>query len=764
MTHDRAAPGLRPPAAAGVRGRRTGALGALLAVLLVATGALPATPATAQSTTQAAADRPLAVLVSELAPRAPLDPAERFTVSGTVVNGGAEAVSGLQLSVVVGRVVRSRGELARADELRRVSGATRAVPTPAATDLAPGASTTFTLDVPVGDLRLLRLGVYPVAVQARGRAGDARSRTLLGQAVTFVPWFPDGPPQRTRIAWLWPLVDRPRITPDNLLVDDGLDAELATGPGPSGRLGRLLGAARSARSVPVTYAVDPDLLVTVDGMTRPYGVRTGPDERVERPPSAAAAAWLAELRAAVREPATGLLALPYADPDVVALTRPGSELAGDVDQLGRLGARVAAELTGQTPMEQVVWPPAGRLSPAALDAALGEATAVVLDEIALAPRSASSGRTGSTAVSLSSPVSGALTGLVVEQGLSRLVTAGPEDPGWQGPRLAEQRFLAETAMIAAERPGESRTLLVAPDRRGDVVPEVATGALLDSTRLPWLCPVGLTDVAAGRATCPATPAAPLPSADPPGPGGEIAPPVPPAAPASPAPPSPLEDRGPLEPAEPTDVALSDDYLERVAEVDALAEQFTDDVLVPTTPAATATRARLLRARGRTESSAWRDAPRGGRVLLDLLADEVRRLRGLVTLSTSGRVALSSSTGTITVNVSNALDQPVTVGVGLNDPIEARLTSTSTGTREVPASLAVQVPIEVATRTSGQFVVRATLLDRTGRPFGEPAELVVRSTGYSRAALAVTGLGAAVLLVAAGVRIARRALRRTPGTA
>jgi hypothetical protein len=125
------------------------------------------------------------------------------------------------------------------------------------------------------------------------------------------------------------------------------------------------------------------------------------------------------------------------------------------------------------------------------------------------------------------------------------------------------------------------------------------------------------------------------------------------------------------------------------------------------------------------------------------------------------VALSGSTGTINVNVSNLLAQPVTVGVGLNDPIEARLTSTSPGTREVPASQVVQVPIEVTTRTSGQFVVRATLLDRAGRPFGEPAELVVRSTGYSRAALAVTGVGAAGLLVAVGARLARRALRRGP---
>ena len=730
-----------------------------LAVLLLVTAGLPVTGAGAQT----AAPSPLAVLVTELSPRAPMGPADRFRLSGTVVNGGPEAVTGLQLRVVVGRVVRSRGELARADALRRVTGTPRAVPVPLATDLSPGASTTFSLDIPLANLGLSRLGVYPLAVQARGRLDDARSRTLLGQAVTFVPWFPDGPPQRTRLAWLWPLVDRPRATPgpDSLLVDDGLEDELATSAQGSGRLGRLLAATRSAPQVPVTYAVDPDLLATVDGMTRPYGVRTGRGQRVERPASTAAASWLASLRDAVRDRRNGLLALPYADPDVVALTRPGGELAGDVEQLRRLGARVAQELTGRAPAEDVVWPPAGRLSPAALDASLGEATAVVLDEVALAPVSAGSGRTGSTAVSLASPISGALTGLVVEQGLSRLVNAGPQDPGWQGPRLAEQRFLAETAMIAAERPGESRTLLVAPERRGDVVAEVATGALLDSGRLPWLCPVPLSDVAAGRATCPPAPPPPPPTADPPGPGGPTVPPPPPPAPPPPAPPSPLEDRGPLQPAEPTDPGLSEAHLERVAEVDADAGQFTDNVLLPTTPAANDIRATLLRARGRTESSAWRDAPSSGRLLLDLFADEVRRLRSQVTLSTSGRVALSSSTGIITVNVSNALDQPVTVGVGLNDPIEARLTSTSTSTREVPASLAVQVPIEVATRTSGQFVVRATLLDRTGRPFGEPAELVVRSTGYSRAALAVTGLGAAVLLVAVGVRIARRALRRTP---
>ena len=69
-------------------------------------------------------------------------------------------------------------------------------------------------------------------------------------------------------------------------------------------------------------------------------------------------------------------------------------------------------------------------------------------------------------------------------------------------------------------------------------------------------------------------------------------------------------------------------------------------------------------------------------------------------------------------------------------------------------------VRVEARVSGQFVVRATLLDRSGEPFGEPVELVARSTRYGRLALAVTGVAAGVLLVAVGVRLARRAMRAT----
>jgi hypothetical protein len=387
------------------------------------------------------------------------------------------------------------------------------------------------------------------------------------------------------------------------------------------------------------------------------------------------------------------------------------------------------------PLDGVAWPPSGRLTSAALDASLGGgATAVVLDEQALPPLPFDLSRTPGTRTGLTSASAGPVTGLVIDRGLSRLLGASPEDPDWQGERLAEQRWLAETAILAAERPGESRTFLVAPQRRGAVVPRVAAEALRDAGRLPWLCPVALADVAAGSERCPrSTPD----QGEPPG----------------------TEERGDLLPAEPEGEELPQPYLEDVAEARARGAQLTDEVLVPGSDAAAEVKARLLRARARAESSAWRGDPAGRRTMHAMLRDEVQAYRDQVRLTTSGSQLLTSDTGVIDVSITNALDQPVTVGVQLNDPIEARLTSTDTDLRTIGPSEVVPVRLRVEARTSGQFVVQATLLDRAGQPFGEPAELIVRSTLFGRLALTITGVGVGVLLVAAGVRIARRALRR-----
>lgn len=735
---------------------------ALIALALLAVAAVPA-GAAPSPTPEGAPSTPVQVVVTGLLPRAPATSSQVVEVTGQLVNRGNQPVSELRVQLAVADVVRTRSALTAAAQ-QPPRGRPRG-PETAATPagLGPGAAATFSLRTTVGALQLGRLGVYPVQVLVRGRSADAGRTAELGAASTFVPWFPDGAPAPSRLAFLWPLVGTPARAPDGAVLGDAVSTALRpAAPGqPEGRLAALLAAARGAAPgacdgtpagvpgdpacrrdpVPVTYAVDPALLETAQTLAGPHPVVADGGQRLSVPGDPDAARWLADLRDAVAPragPSTAaLLALPYADPDLVALTRSRSGLADDLDQLRLLGRRTAAQLTGATPLDAVAWPPAGRQTSAALDASVGGgATAVVLDQDGLVPRAPDVARTPGTRTQLSTASAGRVTGLILDPELSRLIAAGPGDPDWQGARLAEQRWLVETAMIAAERPAESRTFLVAPARRGTVFPGVAAEALRDAGRLPWLCPVPLAAVAAGTERCP--PSLPDPR---------------------PAPADPSADLAPPDPAQPR-AELPASYLAPLVTVRAQATQLTDEVLVPGSDAAAALKARFLRSRAQAVSSAWRDDLAGGRRIAGLYADDVADARGRIRIRTGGRQLLTSDTGVLDVSISNSLDQPVTVGVQLNDPIEARLTSTDTGVRTIGPSEVVPVRVRVQTRTSGQFVVRATLLDRSGQRFGEPAELVVRSTGYGRLAVAITGVGAAVLLVTAGVRILRRALGRT----
>lgn len=705
-------------------------------------------------------ESPVRVEVTTLLPRAPSRGDQPFQIAGRLRNCGAEALEGLEVRLSTGRVIRSRGELQRAED-EPALGRRRLTQAAAVEELAPGEATTFDLRLLVRDLELTGgLGVYPLSVQARARYGGERSRTPLGLASTFVPWFPDGPPAPTRIAWLWPLVDQPRRAPAEVMLDDELAALVSPGDEdtPRGRLQELLLAAREGAKggcdatatppegtprdstdgcrgepVPMTYGVDPALVYSVEAMVREYTVLEN-GKRVDHDASPAAEQWLVGLRAAARE--SDVLALPFGDPDVVAMTRVGRGLRDEAEQLRKLGQAEARNLlyepgSDRAPLTSVAWPPPGPLTSAALDVLVGDqATAVVLDAEALAEASTSRNRTPSARSELPSPLA-EVTGLVAEPVLSSLVA--PDPTGWQGPRLAEQRFIAETAMIAAELPSQSRTLLIAPPRDADVAQAgLAAAMIADTGRLPWLCPVALADVAAARERCATLP-------DDQGP-------------------APAEERTAGEALDDRTGELSPVFLERLAAVRLAADQFTEAVLVDGTDEATATRARLLRASGRAASTAWRDAPADGRRMLDLLEDDVRNLRNQIRL-VSKPVLLTGESGTLQLLVQNELDQPVNVGVRLDETSAARLSSSATGVQVIPARNATQIPIRVEPRTSGRFVVLATLVDEDGNAFGDPVRLDVRSTQYGRVALAVTGVAAAVLLIAAGFRITRRALRR-----
>jgi hypothetical protein len=325
-----------------------------------------------------------------------------------------------------------------------------------------------------------------------------------------------------------------------------------------------------------------------------------------------------------------------------------------------------------------------------------------------------------------------VTGLVADAGLSALLEAAPG----QSARLAQQRWLVETALIAAEKPNDGRTLLVVPPRRGSLDPAVVGGALLDTGRLPWMCAVSLAQVVDRTEACPG---AEQPSHDTDQRGRLV----------------PSSDDGELpEALRP----LSTDVVTAAAELHDRSAQFTGAVLAGGNDQAAASRRRLQRALLRAVSSAWREEPAGATRFAVLLRDDLDSLFGRIVLRT-GKVLLTSESSKLQVAVINELDQPVRVQVQLTAPSSARLSTPGPVLVEIAARTTAPVVFDATTLTSGRFVVRAELLDQDGVPFGPAQEMRVRSTRYGSIALAVTGIAAAVLLVAAGVRITRRALGR-----
>ncbi|MCW2613294.1 MAG: putative rane protein, partial [Frankiales bacterium] len=574
----------------------------MLAPLAAGSLVLGAAPAGAQALPdvpgceRASEEAPLLVEVTTLAPRAPQRADQPFQVSGRLVNCGREPLRGVEVRLGVGERLDTRARVARADEEPVVGR--RVLVRDDDLALPSGASRPFDLRLLTGELGLgRRNGVFPLTVQGRARVGEESQRGQVGLAHTFVPWFPDTPIAPTRVAWVLPLVDAPHRGPGEVMLDDELDARLEDDVDDRGRLQRaLLSGTEGARGacdptaappegtprdpsagcrgepVPMTYALDPDLLYSVEAMARPGGYRVLEDgEPVDRDPSQNAEQWLVALRAAATS-GSDVLALPYGDPDVVALTRTSSPVPDDVQTLRRLGGAETRRLLGAEPLTSVAWLPPGPVGGSVDALAGGEVRTLVVDAAALPAPSVEAPFTPSARTTLAS-TAGAIDALVVDDGLTRLLEPDPSSATWQGARLAEQRWIAEAAALTAERPSVSRTIVVAPPRDADLLASLTIGAITDTGRLPFLCPVSLRSAAAGTERC--------------APGGVF------------------DDQDPAEaaprgaPLPPTDGdrELDPEVVRALGEVRAASDQFTDQVLLAGSEQAKAAKARLLRARG-----------------------------------------------------------------------------------------------------------------------------------------------------------------------
>ena len=205
-------------------------------------------------------------------------------------------------------------------------------------------------------------GVYQLGVSLSGQTRTQPYEQVLGIERTFLPWQPEATEKKTQLTYLWPLISSTHLTAETgsdeqqtpVFEDDDLAKELA----PGGRLEQMVSL---GKDLPVTWVIDPDLLATVDAMTKNYRVKNGDHHRRGQEPGRRQA--VAELLEAAVQ-GRKVVALPFADPDLASLAHRGKNVSGSLSHLQP--ATEVAETTVETilhvkPSTDFAWPVDGAI-------------------------------------------------------------------------------------------------------------------------------------------------------------------------------------------------------------------------------------------------------------------------------------------------------------------------------------------------------------------------------------------------------------------
>ncbi|HEX6755938.1 MAG TPA: DUF6049 family protein, partial [Mycobacteriales bacterium] len=300
--------------------------------------------------------------------------------------------------------------------------------------------------------------------------------------------------------------------------------------------------------------------------------------------------------------------------------------------------------------------------------------------------------------------------------LQRLVAAGADrrNPYAGGARLAEQRLLAELAMITAERPSDVRTLVIAPPRRWDPSPAYAAAVLRDLATLRWLDSTTALEAAQSTRTV---------------------------------------DRGSL--VYPPGAQRREISSAQVSQIGAVSQLVSDFRTALSNPDANAELSPYGDGLRRAGSSAWRGNQQAGRVYAARLRRQIGALRGKVTMTSpsSGVYTLTSSDSPLLITVQNDLDVPVKVRVRMDMPPGFEIKDV--GDVEIQPGQKRSLRLTASVQRTGTFTVRGQLTTPGRGPLGQEITLSVRSTAYGGLALGVTGLAFAFLVGAVVVRLIRR---------
>ncbi|HZF89796.1 DUF6049 family protein [Streptomyces sp.] len=700
--------------------QRTGALlaGAPLLAGLLQLPAAPAADAAGQTSGKAASgSRTVAVALDSLSPAVPTD-GDTLTVSGTVTNNGKETITDAQVDLSVGPELTTRSDVdTAAKKTGYVPGADGTEVggdyTQEFAKLTPGVSEHFSISVPVDELDLGDNGVYQFGVSLTGETAARPWGQVMGFQRTFLPWQPDEAEPKTKTTFLWPLISTTRVTAETgsneqqtpVFLDDDLAEEIA----PGGRLAQMLAL---GKDLDVTWVIDPDLLASVDAMTRGYEVQDGDDTRPGRR-QAVAKQWLAELQKAVAD--KEVVALPFADPDLASLAHNGTDVTGSLSQYKAatdVAATTVESILHVKPSTDFAWPVDGAVDPSIVKVATSAGADRViarsdsLRETSGLPYTPSAAR----------PIGGGTTAVVAD---ARLSTAfeGDLTKASTG-TLAVQRFLAQSLALNLQT-GKQRSIVVAPQRmptasQARAMAEAIT-ALQDGT---WTETQELTTAAEAKPDPEATTKVPSASAYP----------------------RALRKQ-----------ELPREAFEQIARTQAELDDFK---VILTFPSRVVTP--FGRAINREMSTSWHGRPAEARGYRDDVESYLEDLTDQVKLIQKSETKLSGRSATIPVTVQNNLVQGV-------DNLVLRLTSTSPTRLEIGGKAYFEQPVSVSgghsqsvkfttsANANGRVTVVARLFTKDGKPYGEAVQFDVKVTEITATVMLVIG-GGVLLLVLAGFRM------------
>ena len=695
------------------------------AVVLAAFLAVLAAPLTGAA--EPVSDTPrLRLDVTQMNPRVLTSTSTTLTITGTVANIGDRRITDLQSRLELGEKLSGERQIRTA-----MTGGT---PTGSSTSrfvdldpttLEPGQAAPITitvrLDGTAGNLRIGGAGIYPLLVNVNGTpdyGGQARLASLslllpiLGAPGKASTTTPDQP---ARVTMLWPIADtRPRVVAapyggQPVLGDDVLAAELR----PGGRLYGLVDSALAVRDDPqlsgaLCYAVDPDLLDTVDSMTRGYQVRT-PRGNVPGSGADAAKAWLDSLRRLVANQC--VIQMPYADADLSALAgvRGGDLMGYALDTAQRVQA-----LLGVRPQPGVLWAD-GPLDDTALKAVGAAGVTTLIAEPAQLTGSVTGAVTLKGTQLRAQPVDALVTTGLGGASNASATSATPVDD----PAIGTQNGLA--ALVYRGMNGDTgKPVLVAPPRRWDV-PETELSQLLRSMSeligKRMLTGAGLPQVLAAPVTGTSTMTYTAENV------------------ASATPASVTDAMGSVE------STMAD--LRSAMTVDPAAQIDPEQLLLP-----------LRYALVRNTSSAWQGTKGAAEVSAADSRTELDALLRAVTVDTpTVPISMASGSSPVPVFLHNTLPVQVAVRITMNNSTGLRFGDSPD--QLLPAGLSRNIPIQIEALRAGRFNVTVSLTTPGGTPLGNPARFELRSNEYGAVTLVLTIAGGAALVLLSGRQIYRR---------